>query len=64
MKTKSKMLVAVSIIAALCIGFFIGVSYNSGKINTSDVSGTIGKGKPKVCSSSMASSAACPTCHN
>ncbi len=64
MKTKVKMLIAISIMAAWCIGFFIGISFNSGKVNTSDVSGTIGKGKHKICTSNQAMSGPCTSCHN
>ena len=64
MKTKSKMLVAVSIIAALCIGFFIGISVNGTKVSKSDISGTMGKGKHKVCTSPQANSFSCTTCHD
>ena len=63
MKTKSKLLVAVSIIAALCIGFFIGLSVNGTKVNKSNVSGTIANGKHKTCTSPKAMSNACVDCH-
>ncbi len=63
MNTKSKMFVALSIIAALCIGFLVGISVNSPKINKSAVSGTMGKDKHKVCTSSQANAFSCTTCH-
>lgn len=62
MKTKSKLLIAVSIVAALCIGFFIGISVNSGaKANKSDVSGTMGKSK--ACTTAQSNSKSCTPCH-
>ena len=64
MNTKSKMLVALSIIAALCIGFLVGVNVNSTKVNKSSISGTMGKDKHKTCTSPQANSASCQSCHD
>ena len=62
MNTKSKMFVALSIIAALCIGFLVGISVKNTKINKSTVSGTMGKDKHKVCTSKQTTSS-CMDCH-
>ena len=64
MKIKSKLLVTASIVVALCIGFLIGISVNSSKVNKSDISGTMGKGKHKVCTSAQANSFSCVSCHD
>ena len=43
MKTKTKLLFAIGLMAALCIGFLIGISVDFPKVNKSDLAGTFGK---------------------
>jgi hypothetical protein len=43
MKTKTKLLFAIGFIAVLCIGFLIGISVNTPKLNNSNLAGTFGK---------------------
>ncbi len=43
MKTKTKLLIAIGFIAALCIGFLAGISVDYPKLDKSDVAGTFGK---------------------
>jgi hypothetical protein len=43
MKTKTKLLLAIGLLAALCIGFLIGISVDIPKLNSSYLAGTFGK---------------------
>lgn len=43
MKTRTKALIIVSILAALCIGFLIGISVNSSSPDRSNIAGSFGK---------------------
>ena len=43
MKTQTKALIAISILAALCIGFLIGISIKDTDTDRSDLAGTFGK---------------------
>ncbi len=43
MKIKTKLLIAIGFIAALCIGFLAGISVDYPRLNKSDVAGTFGK---------------------
>ena len=45
MKKKNNLLIALGIIAALTIGFLIGISVNYPRLNNHEISGTIGKVK-------------------
>ncbi|MEI6049884.1 MAG: hypothetical protein WCS03_13345 [Bacteroidota bacterium] len=43
MKTKTKLLFAIGLMAALCIGFLIGISVDYPKLDVSELAGTFGK---------------------